>query len=392
MLKETRVLDSMIGSCMRYLDHAATSYPKPPAVLEAMAEAIQQIGNPGRAGHGLSLAAGTIVSQTRRELAGLIGARDPRQIVLAFNGTDALNIAIKGLIQPGDHVISGVLEHNSVLRPLSGLAASGVETTFLDCDDSGYYDSQSLDAAVRPNTRLVALSLASNVLGTVQPVEEIGAWCRQRGIPFLVDAAQGLGTIHVDVKSMNIDLLAAPGHKGLLGPTGTGFLYVASGIDLRPFREGGTGSQSEDPRQPQQMPERLEAGTANVLGMAGLLAGIERVSREDMSASELNLSQSLALGLEAISGIRLLIPVGERKRIGIVSFVADWCPPDELATILDQSFGIAVRAGLHCAPKAHERVGTLPGGAVRVSFGWNSTQADVDALLTALAQIQSEMA
>ncbi len=377
---------------MIYLDNAATSHPKPENVYAALGAFLRENGgNPGRGGHRAAQAAEFMLIEVRHKIARLIGATDIDRIAFTFNTTDALNMAIKGGLREGDHVISSRLEHNAVLRPLARLnATSGIETTFVPFNTLGYIDPEDVRRAITPRTRLIVLSHASNVLGTVQPIEEIGAIAREHDVLFLVDAAQTLGAWPVNVAAANIDMLAAPGHKSLMGPPGTGFLYIGERAAVRPWREGGTGGGSLPPLHPEELPFRLEAGTPNTVGLAALGTAIEYVVErgiERIRTHETTLLQRLADGLCELSGISVYGPTDFSRAVGVLSFnVAGFSAP-EVGIILDETFGIAVRAGLHCAPYTHECLGTLPDGTVRVSPGAFSTEDDITALLAALNQL-----
>jgi len=377
---------------MVYLDNAATTFPKPTSVLQTMEKVwLEGIGNPGRAGHRWSRKGEQILADARHLLNQLFHGQAYERFILTLNGTDALNIAIKGILQPGDHVVTGTLEHNSVLRPLASLRESaGIETTFLTADANGYYLSEDLQRVIRPNTKLVALTHASNVLGTVQPIEEFGAICRSRNTVFLVDAAQTAGCWPIDIEKMNIDLLAAPGHKALFGPTGTGFLYVGPRAYLRPWREGGTGSHSEESQQPIELPDHLEAGTANVHGIAGLAAGIREVQKRTVSAirsHELTWTTELHDQLAAIHGLELLSCGRNDARVAVATFRLPSYSSQEIVSILDSEFDIAVRGGLHCAPLIHRQLGTIPDGTVRVSGSALTTSEDIHRLIDAVRQL-----
>jgi cysteine desulfurase family protein len=373
---------------MIYLDNAATTFPKPPGVFAAMERAFHEgLGNPGRSGHELSRRSEGIVEGCRERLARLIHAEESRRIILTASGTDSLNMAIKGLVGPGDHVVTGDLEHNSVLRPLAGL---GAEVTSVPFDEKGYYRVENVAEAIRPGTRLVALTHGSNVLGTIQPIEEIGAVCRARDVMFLVDGAQTVGCVPIDVQRMPIDLLAAPGHKSLFGPMGTGFLYVGPRVTLRAWREGGTGGDSLSRHQPSELPYLLESGTPNVLGMAGLAAGVEYVESlgwEEICRREMAWRTKVVEGMGRMPWIERMNVVDDRPTLPLVAFRVRGYRPEELAAVLESSFGIGVRAGLHCAPRVHERLATAPDGAVRVSGSALSAMDDVDRLLAALKEM-----
>jgi cysteine desulfurase family protein len=374
-----------------YLDNAATSWPKPPEVIAAMEKCLREYGaNPGRGGHSLSLAAGRVVEETRRLVAELINAEDPMQVIFTANGTAALNQGLKGVLKPGDHVLYSSMEHNSVIRPLQTLKDRGVEMDQIPCHGDGSLWPGDVAGAIRENTRLIVMTHASNVTGTVMPVAEVGAIARERGVLFLVDAAQSLGTLAVDVQALGIDLLAFPGHKGLLGPQGTGALYIRRGLELDPLLEGGTGSQSELLSQPQTLPDRYESGTLNTVGLAGLGAGIRylREKQEEICQWQGELMAYLRQGLESMAGVRLYGTVGKGPGVPVLSLNIKNYDPAEVAVVLDQVFGIACRSGLHCAPLAHGTIGSLAGGGtVRLSPGFFTSRADIEKTLKAVDEI-----
>jgi cysteine desulfurase family protein len=377
---------------MIYLDHAATSFPKPELVYEAVNRAMREAGgNPGRSGHRLSTAAGRIVEDARVLLAQLFNVPKPEQISFTLNATDAINLALKGILKPGDHVVTSSMEHNAVIRPLEVLKNSGVDYTRVTASPINGIRLDDVAAAIRENTKLMVFSHVSNVTGTVNPIADIGALCRERGILFLVDASQSAGVRPVDVRSMCIDLLAFPGHKGLLGLQGTGGLYIREGVDVRPCREGGTGSRSESRVQPVDRPDRYESGTQNTPGIAGLAAGVRTILNEGVETvceREAALANRLINGLGDIKGVRLYGPPSGPVRSGVVSVTMDGMDAQEVSFILDSAFDIAVRAGLHCAPDAHETIGTLwMGGTIRISTGCFNTEQDIDACLAALAEL-----
>jgi cysteine desulfurase family protein len=377
---------------MIYLDNASTSFPKPEGVYAALDHfARHTLANPGRAGHRMALAAEHTLDDARHRLNCLFNGRDPGHWVFTLNCTDALNMAIKGVLADGDHVVTTDLEHNSVSRPLVALAEAGrITLTRVPADAGGTVDPAAVAAALTPKTRLVAVTHASNVLGTVQPVGEIGRLLRERDVLFLVDAAQTAGVIPIDVQATCIDLLAFPGHKSLLGPTGTGALYVGSRAHLRPWREGGTGGDSSSPTQPKEFPYYLEGGTPNVLGVAGLVAGLDFVEErgpEAIRQHELELCDRLRMALSELPGFEVFGHGEGDRRVGTVSFRCEAMPASDLGAILDQSFDIAVRPGLHCAPYVHRAQGTFPDGLVRVSTGPFNTAAEIDALIAALREI-----
>ncbi|WNR44580.1 aminotransferase class V-fold PLP-dependent enzyme [Paenibacillus roseipurpureus] len=380
-----------------YFDQAASSWPKPPAVMDAMMQCMQEYAaNPGRGSHGMAVKASRTLFETRKNIAKLIGVRNPNNISFALNTTHALNQAIKGYIKPGDHVICSNVEHNSVRRPLEHLkATAGIDLTYLRHDEEGNMSLQDLKEALRPNTTLVVVNHSSNLLGTIMPVGEIGEICRNHGAKLLVDAAQSVGVLPVHVSDMNIDMLAFPGHKGLLGPQGTGGLYIHPELDLEPLLHGGTGSQSEAIHQPTVRPDRYEAGTQNTPGIAGLNEGVKFVLHETVEkihAKEWALTQQLMEGLLGIQGVTILGPKLGQNKTGIVSFNIQDVDSSEVAFILDQSFQIAVRAGYHCSPLAHEIAGTLAKGAVRASIGYFTTTEEVTTLIDAVREIGSQYA
>lgn len=377
------------------LDNAATSAKKPEAVYTASDHALRCCsGNPGRSGHALSTEAGRIVSDARMCCAGLFHAKDASEICFASNTTTALNTAIYGIAAPGTHVITSALEHNSVSRPLEHLRSLGTEITVLPCSVDSGVDPEDVRRAIRPETSLIVLTHISNVTGTVNDIRSVGATAREYGIPFLVDAAQSAGGREIDVVRDNVDLLAFPGHKGLLGPQGTGGLYIRTGIEVRPLTRGGTGSFSELPRQPDRMPDRLESGTLNVPGLAGLAEGIRAVRSAGLDSivqKEKTLRLQLYEGLREIPGLRLFAPGPDQDAGCVLSFTMEGTDPAEIAMILDMEFGIAVRSGLHCAPYAHRSLGTLEnGGTVRVSPNWLNERAEIEAFLHAVRTIREE--
>ena len=376
-----------------YLDNAATSHPKPECVLKAAYAAMTDFNaNPGRSGHRRALEAARAVLAAREAVAAVLGAADPRCVAFACNCTDALNLAIKGVLRAGDHVISTLLEHNSVLRVLSEmLRREEIELTLLAPRPDGFIDPEDVRRALRKNTRLIALTHASNVTGAIQPVAAVGQVAREAGVAFLVDGAQALGAMPVDVNALACQLYAFPGHKSLLGPQGTGGLYIAPGLELAPLREGGTGSSSESMLQPTERPERYESGTLNLPGVAGLGAGAEYVRKglSQIFMREREVTTALYEGLREIAGVDVYAPDEEAARAGIVSFNAGDLTSAQAADYLDRE-GIAVRGGLHCAPGAHHFLGTLERGAVRASVGHATSFEDVEALLRAVKKMLRE--
>jgi cysteine desulfurase / selenocysteine lyase len=382
-----------------YLDNAATSFPKPRAVLEAMNRYANELGaSAGRGAYVEAIESGKLIETCRRRLNQLFNGAGASQFVFTLNCTEALNLAIKGLIDPRErgHAICTAIDHNSILRPLTALTERGwlAETTRLPVDaKTGLVDPEDLRRAIRSDTKLIAITHASNVTGTVQPIREIATIARERGIPFIVDAAQSAGHLPIDLSVDPIDLLAAPGHKGLLGPLGTGFLYIRPGLEtkLMPLIEGGTGSISEDPRQPDFMPDRFESGSHNAIGIAGLSEGVKWIldqGIERVAAHEMDLVRSFLEGVSDVGGLIYFGPQGVRHRTGVFSVRIDGLPPHELSAILETSYGILTRSGLHCAPFAHETIGTLDtGGTTRFSFGPFLVQQDIKFVTDAIADI-----
>jgi cysteine desulfurase / selenocysteine lyase len=379
---------------MIYLDNAATSFPKPESVYQALDRfARNDLANPGRAGHKMALAAERALDDCRHLLNQFFHGEGPERFVFTLNCTDALNMAFKGVLADGDHVITTDLEHNSVSRPLRKMELDGrISLTRIKADAGGTVHPDDFRKAFTPRTRLIALTHGSNVLGTIQPVAEVGRIARERGLIFLVDAAQTAGTMPIDVQAMNIDLLAFPGHKSLLGPTGTGALYVSPRVQVRAWREGGTGGDSSNETQPKEFPYFLEGGTPNVLGVAGLKAGVKFVQEkglDELHAHEMRLIDRLWRRLDEMPGYQVFGHRDLALRVSTISFRAENLPAAEIGGILDQAFEVAVRPGLHCAPYIHRSLGTFPEGAVRVSPGPFNTEADIDHLAHALAEISS---
>ena len=370
-----------------YFDNAATSHPKPYCVVQAVKRALTEANaNPGRSGHRAAIEAGRIVLDCRERLATLLGAGDAMRVVHCFNCTDALNLAIKGSLHVGDHVVATCLEHNSVLRVLYALAQRGrITLTLVSPGPDGFVDPEDVRGALTPATALIVCTHASNVTGAIQPVAAIGQVAKAAGVRYLIDGAQALGGMPVDVKALGCDLYAFPGHKSLLGPQGTGGLYIAPGIRLNPLREGGTGTDSHSLLQPEALPERYESGTVNLPGIAGLAAGCEYVASRlsQIMMQERELTQALYEGLNAMDGVTLYSPAQEAGRAGIVCFNVGDLPSAQAADALARR-DIAVRGGLHCAPEAHRFLGTLRRGAVRASIGHANTFEEVEQFLRAV--------
>ena len=374
-----------------YLDNAATSYPKPRECLERMVATYARLGaSPGRGGYDLSVEAEVFVDDVRRGLARFFDAPDYSRVVFAANATDALNLAIQGMVRAGDHVVSTRLEHNSVLRPLWHLHRRGlIEFDLVPFDGSGVVDPDDIERALRPDTRLVVVTHASQVLGTVQPVAEIAARCAAHGVPVVVDAAQTAGQVPVRLQAWGLAAIAFTGHKALLGPTGSGGLVVAPDTVIDATRFGGTGVESESLRHTQTYPHRLEAGTLNFMGVIGLSEGLAYVEEHDPAATherEMRLARELRAGLAALPGVTVLSPPARDGDVPIVACTVNGIAPIDCGAILDGDYGIAVRTGLHCAPLVHEDLG-LADGTVRFSLGRFNTDDDVAWALHAMAEI-----
>lgn len=370
-----------------YLDNAATSFPKPEAVYSRIDEVLRKIsGNPGRASHRMALEAGRVIFRTREALSRLINAQDSSRIAFTKNATEAVNIALKGLLKKGDHIVTSSFEHNSVAKTVGRLEEEGVEVTRVRPGAEGFLSVKDIEQALRPNTKMVSVVHASNVLGNLQPVGEIGALCRAKGILFMADGAQTVGALTVDVEAMCIDLLAGTGHKALFGPQGTGFLYVRKGIEPEPLINGGTGELDTV----LEMPDRLEAGTMNTPGVGGLGAGIEFLFKEGVDrirAHEQDLIDMILKGLEKIDGIKAIGTKDASMRGSLVAFNIEGKLPSEVGRRLDDEYGILVRTGAHCAPDAHREAGTHPDGAVRVSPGYFTTTEQIESFIKAVRAI-----
>ncbi|WP_422929937.1 aminotransferase class V-fold PLP-dependent enzyme [Singulisphaera sp. PoT] len=378
---------------MIYLDNAATSFPKPEPVYQALDKfARTSLANPGRAGHRMAVSAERTLDDTRHALNQFFRGETPERWIFTLNCTDGLNMAIKGSVNPGDHVITSDLEHNSVSRPLRALEKAGVITLTRVASERGYLNPETIKAALTPKTTLVALTHASNVLGTVQPIEAIAPIVRESGALFLVDAAQSAGVVPIDLKATPIDLLAFPGHKCLYGPTGTGALYVGPrAAKLRTWREGGTGGDSSSETQPTLLPYYYEGGTPNVLGVAGLAAGIAWVAErgvDSLRLHEVSLLERVVAWAEAAEGWSIAGRWDPATHVGALSLIVpDTLTPQDLGSILDASFEIAVRPGLHCSPYAHQALGTFPDGTLRLSPGPFTTVEEIETFIAALSEI-----
>lgn len=374
-----------------YLDNAATTWPKPEDVYRAVDVAMRDHGaNPGRAAHRMSMEAQRIVDDTRHAVARLFNAPSADRVVFTLNCTDALCTILKGLIKPGDRVVTGPFEHNSVVRPLHSLASSGAQVAAVRATAALALDLDHFAQLCRDGVDYVVMSHVSNVMGAVSPLPEVARITHERGGVFILDAAQSAGELEIDMQKIGVDALAAPGHKGLYGPMGTGVLVLATALPVRPWREGGTGLHSESAEQPAAYPWRLEGGTCNLPGIAGLGAGIRFVTNVGVSAigeHETVLARVLVDGLRRIDGVQVFCGPGD-PLTGVVSFTVDGLDVTLAATVLDESFGLAVRSGLHCAPSAHRALGTLPSGTVRASFGYFNTREHAEALVSAVGEVK----
>ncbi len=378
-----------------YLDNAATTWPKPETVYDAVDRYQREIGAPnGRSGYREAQESNRIVERARRGVAELIGADEPSHIIFGLNCSDMLNMAIRGVVRPGDHVVTTVCDHNSVLRPLRAMREeANVTVTYVPCDGQGFVSPDDVRTAIRPNTRLVAVNHASNVTGAIQPIAEIGRVVLATDALFLVDAAQSLGHVPIDVRTIEADLLAAPGHKGLLGPLGTGVLYIRPGIEreVKPLRYGGTGTQSEEDRQPDVLPQKYEPGNHNLVGLAGLAAATDFLLAESIAtihAHHSRLAHRLIDELTEIDGVTIHGPKLAADRTSVVSVTIDGYDPQELAAILDSTYSIQTRAGFQCAPRMHDALGTTAsGGTLRFSPGHTTTLKEIDKAIAALQEV-----
>ncbi|QIB67910.1 aminotransferase class V-fold PLP-dependent enzyme [Aminipila butyrica] len=376
---------------MIYLDNGATSFPKPKAMLEAVYRCMAEYcGNPGRSGHFMSMKTGEEIYKARKNLGKLLNIPDPSRIIFTGNTTGALNQGLQGLLKEGEHVITTSMEHNSVLRPLKMLETKGVEHTIVKCDRTGSVSLRDVKAAIRPNTRLIVCTHASNVTGTIMPIREIGELAHRNNLLFMVDGAQSAGSVPINVVELNLDLLAMPGHKGLLGPMGTGLLYVRDGIELEPLLPGGTGTLSKERKPPKEMPEGYEAGTVNAPGIIGLGASVElllQLGVKTIYEYEEELTGLLDEGLRNIKGVTVYGVEDCRKKTSIVAFNVKGKSCEQVADELSELYGIAGRAGFHCAGLAHKTIGTWETGAVRLSVGPFNTKKQIKTAVEAVNRI-----
>jgi cysteine desulfurase family protein len=384
---------------MIYFDNAATSWPKPPEVKEAMIKFMEEVGaNPGRSGHLLSIEAARILYEAREALSTLFHVKDPSRIIFTLNATESINLALKGLLKPKDHIITSSLEHNSVMRPLRDLEKKGIELSIIFCSSNGLLNPQEVERKIKSNTKMIILNHASNVIGTLLPIEEIGSIARKHNLLFFVDAAQTAGVYPIDIETERIDLLAFTGHKSLYGPQGTGGLVIGERIEEKemiPLKQGGTGSRSEFEEQPDFLPDRFESGTPNGVGIAGLLAGIQFVLQkgtEHIRHDESALIEKLIKGLKEIPHVKLYGPESKEERIATLSFNIAQLSPSDVSFYLEKEFGILCRPGLHCAPSAHKTIGTFPEGTVRFSLSYFNTEDEVSKAIQAVNSVARKAA
>ncbi|MGL5756345.1 MAG: aminotransferase class V-fold PLP-dependent enzyme [Paraclostridium sp.] len=380
---------------MIYLDNAATTFPKPRQVYEAVLDCMENYGaNPGRAGHKLAMRAGREIYECRENIAKLLNVTNPMSIIFTHNATDSLNLAIKGVVKSGDHIITTSVEHNSVIRPIKALEKKGIENTIVKCDKYGQLNPEDIKKAIKPNTKLIVTTHASNVCGTIIDIESVGSIAKENNILYLVDASQTLGVYDVDVQKINVDMIAAPGHKCLLGPQGTGILYIREGIDVNILKEGGTGSNSEELFQPNMMPDRYESGTHNTPGLAGLNAGVKFVLEtgiDKIREHEEQLCEYMLKKLKEVPDIKIYGPMDSKKRAAVISINIGDIDSGELTFILDDMYDIETRSGIHCSPLAHETLGTLRQGTVRFSLGYFNTEEEIEKTVEALKEIGKEI-
>ena len=379
---------------MIYLDNGATSYPKPDCMLMAMGECMKYYcGNPGRSGHSMSMKTGEEVYHARRKVSSLFNIKKPERLVFTKNTTEAINLGLRGLLKSGDHVITTSMEHNSVIRPIRSLTENGISYTLVKADPKGAIDCRKIEKAIQKNTKLIIVTAASNVTGTKMPLDELGKIAKDKGILFMVDGAQGAGNMNLDVEKLNIDMLAFPGHKGLLGPLGTGALYVRDNVCLKPILEGGTGTASKNINQPNDYPEGFEAGTINAPGIIGLGRSAEYIKRIGVNVIE-NYERELIDWLDEqllnMGKINVYGPTSDKKT-GITLFNVKGHGAEEITEALSKNYGIAVRGGYHCSGLAHKTIGTWETGGVRVSVGPFNTKKDMRALVEALNKISKSI-
>ena len=375
---------------MIYLDNAATTLQKPQCVIDAVVQAMTTMGNASRGAHSSALTASRMVYDARCKIANLFGCKLPENVVFTCNSTEALNIALNGIFSPGDHVITTDLEHNSVLRPLYRLEEQGViSLSFVPADKQGRPDYQAFEALIRPNTKAIVCTHASNLTGNMIDLETVGGIARKHGLLFVVDASQTAGAAAVNMEAMHIDVLCFTGHKGFMGPQGTGGLCIREGVQIRPFKVGGTGIHSYDQQQPTPYPTRLEAGTLNAHGIAGLSAALDFIAQtglETIQRKELGLMRRFYEGVSEIEGVTLYGDFDAERTAVVALNIRDY-DSGAVSDALYEAYGIATRAGAHCAPRMHMALGTTDRGAVRFSFSWFNEEEEVDRAIAAVAEL-----
>lgn len=380
---------------MVYFDNAATSFPKPQIVYDSIIEAMTIYGaNPGRSGHKIALKSSRGIFDTRLQISKLFNIKNPMDVILTFNCTESLNMAIKGVLKPGDHVITTSMEHNSVLRPIVFLESLGIKHTIVQGDIMGIVNPGDIEKAILPETKMIVTTHISNLTGTIQDIQSIGNLAKDHGLIYLVDGAQSAGAYDIDVEQMNIDMLAFPGHKSLLGPQGTGGLYVKEGIEIKEIFQGGTGSISHSLTQPDVMPDKFESGTPNAPGLIGLGAGIKYIMETGMSnirRKEEELTKHFIEEVSKIEKIKIYGPLDIKYHGPVVALNIGDADSSEVSYILDDEYDIAVRPGLHCAPLAHKTIGTFEQGVVRFSFGYENTHEEIELGIKALKEIAKEV-
>lgn len=378
---------------MIYLDNAATTMHKPKEVIDAVVEAMTSLGNAGRGANEASLSAARIIYDAREKLCRFFNGEDPRQIVFTSNSTESLNIAVKGLLEPGDHVITTMLEHNSVLRPLYEMEKKGVALTIIKADKKGRFSLEEMEAAIRPETKMIVCTNGSNLTGNYVDIGKVGEMAHRHDVLFVVDASQTAGVFPIDVRNMQVDVLCFTGHKGLLGPQGTGGMYVREGLAIRPLKSGGSGVQTYSKTHPREMPTALEAGTLNGHGIAGLRAGVEYIEKtglDNIRAREQELMWRFYEGVKEIPGVTVYGDFDSRERCAIVSLNIGDYDSSEVSDALLTEYGVSTRPGGHCAPLMHEALGTVEQGAVRFSFAHSNTEEEVDIAINAVRELATE--
>ncbi len=376
---------------MIYLDNAATTYPKPEKVYDSIMDCMKNYcANPGRAGHKLAMRAAREIYDARENIAKLFNIDNPMNVIFTNNATDSLNLAIKGVVKSGDHIITTSMEHNSVIRPIKSLENHGVENTIVQCDKEGFLNIEDLKKAIKSNTKLIVTTHASNVVGTLIDINAVGEVAKEHNLLYLVDASQTAGVYDINVSDINVDMIAAPGHKCLLGPQGTGILYIREGLNVNILKEGGTGSKSEDLFQPDLVPDKYEAGTHNTPGIVGLNEGVKFILEkgiDNIRIHEEKLCEYMLNKLKEVPNIIIYGTKDSKKRAAVIAVNIGNMDSGEITFLLDSQYQIATRSGIHCSPLAHQTLGTLEQGVVRFSLGYFNTESDIDEAIKALIEI-----